>query len=775
MKKAIKYFIFAFIFFFLFTFKVNAEQITISSINYNGVFVRTDAGTEFTTLKHNETDISLKNGHRVTIISEKLDTSGIIWYEVVLIHDSIEYTGYVRSDLITTQTYIIEDTYGQSLIDQGFPTSYIVKLKELHAQYPNWIFKALPTGLDWEQSVQAQSVVGVSLVAGNRDVSYRSTASGAYNWNTDTWYVGDDPNWYAANSKVVAYYLDPRNSLTPRNIFMFESLSYNSSIQTVDVVQKILDGTFMSGTYTYNGTSISYAQTFINAAQATKTSPIHLATRVRQEQGTGGSAAVSGNSFTYYVLKSNNYSSCNSTAYLTGNCTAKTFSGFYNFFNIGASPSSTNNVNPNWKNGLIYARGGLNGLSTSYSRPWTSIHSSILGGSQFMSSAYISKGQNTLYLQKFNVSPYSKIKCGDTDLINVRTDAGTEFSNVMAGEVAIQLTNGHLLLIHSNKKDTSDVTWYYVEFIYNGVYYKGYVHSSFVDKAGYTNHTHQYMTNIEAPTSEASTTYYTYNNYGILDEALTFVIPIFNDMPTETTLPTVLGNPNNYLKDLKVDGQTVSSFSRETLTYSYYVSLLTEKVTISAETISTSATASGTGEITLNGPETSIEIEVKAGNDEIRKYIVNIVKTESIPITVSHAITTLGWISTENVLSKIELNSDIVTIKNSIETLSGDISLIVKDKNSVVKNEGKIGTGDIIEITVNTDSSTYKALVFGDVSGDGQINGVDLITVQKHLLNFTTLTDVYIQAADTTKDGAVNISDLLRIKRHMLGEVEITQ
>lgn len=775
MKKIIKYMFFLFIFFFLFVFRVKAEEIRISIVNYNGVFVRTDAGTSFTTLKHNESDILLKTNHSVTILSEKLDNTGVIWYEVSFVYYSVHYTGYIRSDLINTQTYTIEDDYGQKLIDAGFPNTYIIKLKELHAQYPNWVFKALPTKLDWEESVEAQSEIGVSLISGIRDVSYRSTSAGAYSWETDTWFVGDDPDWYAADYKVVAYYLDPRNSLTPKSIFMFESLSYNNSFQTAEVIQKILDGTFMAGSYNYNSDQKTYAQTFIDAAQLTKTSPIHLASRVRQEQGTKGTLAITGSQFNYYVLNSNNYSTCSKSASIAGLCVSKSYSGFYNFFNVGAVPSSSTNINPNWKNGLIYARGGLNGLSTSYSKPWNSIYSSILGGSQFISSAYINKGQNTLYLQKFNVSPFYKINCGELDLINIRVDAGTEYSNLMAGETAIQLRNGHLITKYEDKNDSSGVKWHNIEFLYSGVYYKGYVHSSFVAEAGYTNHTHQYMTNVEAPSSESATTYYTYNNYGILDDALTFIIPIFENMPEETFLPTVYGNPNNYLKDLKVDGNTVQNFNKDTNTYTYYVSLLTEKVTISAEAISKYSTITGTGEKTLSNLESSLKVEITAGNGEARTYTINIIKTNTIPITTSSAITTIGWLSNGNVMSKIQLNTDIVQTKQTIETINNNISLIIKNKDNNIKNEGKIGTGDIIELTVYDDTITNKAMIFGDINGDGIINGVDLINVQKHLLEFITLTDVYIQAADTTKDGKVDLYDLLRIKRHMLNEVIITQ
>lgn len=49
--------------------------------------------------------------------------------------------------------------------------------------------------------------------------------------------------------------------------------------------------------------------------------------------------------------------------------------------------------------------------------------------------------------------------------------------------------------------------------------------------------THQYMTNIMAPYYEAASTKSSYTKYGILNKSLTFVIPVYNSMPSSTSLP----------------------------------------------------------------------------------------------------------------------------------------------------------------------------------------------------------------------------------------------
>ena len=72
---------------------------------------------------------------------------------------------------------------------------------------------------------------------------------------------------------------------------------------------------------------------------------------------------------------------------------SKTYTGIYNFYNIGAT-SSANPI----ANGLKWAKSG-----STYQRPWNTPEKSILGGAQYLGEKYINAGQNTMYLQRFNV------------------------------------------------------------------------------------------------------------------------------------------------------------------------------------------------------------------------------------------------------------------------------------------------------------------------------------------------------------------------------------
>ena len=76
--------------------------------------------------------------------------------------------------------------------------------------------------------------------------------------------------------------------------------------------------------------------------------------------------------------------------------TTPQYPGIFNFYNIGATHATA--YSPAL-NGLKWASTG-----TSYMRPWNDRYKSIVGGGIYIGSNYINRGQNTLYLEKFNVT-----------------------------------------------------------------------------------------------------------------------------------------------------------------------------------------------------------------------------------------------------------------------------------------------------------------------------------------------------------------------------------
>lgn len=251
-------------------------------------------------------------------------------------------TGTILTSAANAGADLDDKKFEDYLNQQGFPEQYKVKLRELHKKHPNWGFVAYKSNINWSDAISRQTRNGASLVHSSYGSSYRSGGRQI------------EPGWYNASSTVVAYYMDPRNFLTEDRIMMFEDLTYKPQYQTSAVVSTILAPTKLpSKGFTAN--------IFINAAAKNNVSPVFLAARARQEVG-GGSDAINGTS----VLGTK----------------------VYNPFNIGAFGGT----NPLY-NGLLYAR----------TAGWTTPAKAVEGGAAELSKYYISKGQHTIYYQRFNV------------------------------------------------------------------------------------------------------------------------------------------------------------------------------------------------------------------------------------------------------------------------------------------------------------------------------------------------------------------------------------
>lgn len=209
-------------------------------------------------------------------------------------------------------------------------------------------------------------------------------------------------------------------------------------------------------------------------------------------------------------------------------------------------------------------------------------------------------------------------------------------------------------------------------------------------------HTHQYMTNIRAHASEALKTYDAYSSLGLINtnSEFEFHIPVFNNMPNETQLPTTPDTPPEQPVIPKVEVNTI---------------------------------VSGAGYKMNNG-----------------------------------------------YLSKIAIGKTVDSIASDFKSVSSDAVVTVKDANNNGKS-GVIATGDKIIVGNGSESKEYTAIIYGDANGDGGINIMDLLRIQKKLLNSVTLTDAQAKAADNNQDGKITVVDLLRVQKHILKSITIEQ
>lgn len=495
-----------------------ASCLTASAANMTGsctadvLNVRSGAGTGYSKTG------TVSYGDSLAILSETTDSSGAKWYKI----SCGNVTGYVSAayvQLTSSGSQGSSDADFESyMTKQGFPESYKPYLRTLHEQHPKWIFTAQKLGVDWNTALKEECVVGRNLVHSSALASWKSMEKGAYDFNGGYWY-GLDGSWVAASKEIIMYYMDPRNFLNDTYIFMFENQSYDPSYQTESGVKTILADTFMSGSYTCPDTKkkYTYSQTFMDAAKKSGVSPYHLASRCRNEQGVNGAPQSLG--------------------------TVKGYENYFNFFDIQAYATSTMTAA---EMGCKYAKT----TNPTYLLPWTNQYKSIVGGSIFLGTGYITKGQDTLYLQKFDM-----------------VDGG------------------------------------------NGLYY------------------HQYMTCVFGQANEAISLKNAYSQ-DILNSAMEFKIPVYNNMPDKLCpKPTSSGDNNNYLKSLSVSGTSISpKFDKFTASYTAKVNAEVSSVTVNANPLGKSAKVSGNGKVSLKTGENTIKVTCTAASGVKRTYTIKITR-----------------------------------------------------------------------------------------------------------------------------------------------------
>jgi len=304
-------------------------------------------------------------GQSVQITDVGLDEEGAVWYQVLFYQNGAEYKGYIQREFLATsdedfmaweETWLnltdlpmtFTDSAGYPDVEQ-FPASYQNALYALKEKHPNWVFVRMDTGLDWNTVIKKEM--------GDKSLIHSSTSG---SWQNGVYGQG----WSYASEGILKYYMDPRNFLTDPSIFQFEQLTYNSSYHTTNAVQEILKNSFMSSSIP--GDSQTYAQAFTGIGQSLGISPFHLASRVLQEQGSKGTSMLISGTYPGYE-------------------------GYFNYFNVGAS-------------GKTDAQVVQSGLKKAKDLGWNTRYKSLYGGSSVIGANYILKGQDTLYLEKFNVS-----------------------------------------------------------------------------------------------------------------------------------------------------------------------------------------------------------------------------------------------------------------------------------------------------------------------------------------------------------------------------------
>ncbi len=549
---------------------------------------------------------------------------------------------------------------------ENFPVSYQGYLYELKQNHPNWNFNALYTGLNWNDAISNENVFTKNLVPISYSDNWKNTNPAYYN-------VQVDSNWVDASRQAILYTMDPRNFLNNVRIFQFEDNSYNEAINRKDLIEKILYGTefynkqvdFLDSLGNRIYTDSTYSDLIANASKLSNVSSFNLASRIKQEVGPFLShKSISGD--------------------------VEGYEGLYNFYNIGAT--SSQNAMETIKRGLQYARdgkGASENIKTLYLIPWNTKEKAISGGAIFLGRTYINAGQNSIYLQKFNVAD----------------------DNV------------------------------------NKLYF------------------HQYMTNVLAPYSESLSIYKGYSNTNLLESNLSFIIPVFDNMPEiNTESPNI--NTQDYIQDnSNVIAKVTTTLNIRSGPSTNYESLT--KVNSSSK-ITRISKCIGSGElwdrvILDNG------IVGYAFQNYLEEVPQNELNENELKFDTSLRVSNFE-------ISNLPSINTVSKIKEKVNTTH---KIEFQDQNGNILGENDlVGTGSRLKILDDnvTTLTTYKFILYGDVNGDGKISSVDLLVLQRHILEIKLLQDVYYKAGNINKNGKKPSSyDSLLIQRHILGYKAIEQ
>lgn len=330
---------------------------------------------------------------------------------------------------------------------------------------------------------------------------------------------------------------------------------------------------------------------------------------------------------------------------------------------------------------------------------------------------------------------------------------------------------------------------------------------------------HQYMTNVQDPTSQSKTLYNTYAKNGILDKSLNFIIPIYEDMPSSVNMPSGFSDDTedlyyvNCTDGLRVRNKASTSGSILTTLYkNTKVQMITknyttangivwDKIKLSNGVTGYTADKYLTVCKTNNDSDTVIGTAKTTENLKLRKsastsgvLLAIIPKNTQVDILQKDVSNSNGynWYkvkygSYKGYVAKQYLNvnnsnnnnnnndnkSDEVELND--EYAKSDGNTLIVTPNSTINNiatsaSGTLKTGE----TVKVGSKSYTVAMLGDINGDGVIDSRDSLRILKYQVGKYNLNVNGKLAADLNGDGVVDSRDSLRILKYQVGKYSIS-
>lgn len=274
-------------------------------------------------------------------------------------------------------------------------------------------------------------------------------------------------------------------------------------------------------------------------------------------------------------------------------------------------------------------------------------------------------------------------------------------------------------------------------------------------------YSHQYMTNLQDPTNQSKILYDKYVQNGWLSNELTFIIPVYKNMPTYNKLPSNLGgselyyvSPNytspNLRSGIGTGNSSICSVRKDTLVTMVQYNAGKDNYGVQWHKIRLE-----------DGTEGFMSSEyITKVNSITDTYNVPSQPTDEKP----NEGNTNGKPS-ENSNFKIEYNKIVTEPKTTIATIKSKCNVISAKKDGKEITDGDLlPTGTIVE----TDKGKYTIVKMGDANADGKVDSFDYIRVMNYIMGSKTLTPEQEKAADANLDGKVDSFDYIRIMNYIM-------
>ncbi len=733
-----------------------------------------------------------------------------------------------------------KDVQAVNLVDgiENFPESYQGYLEELKKEHPNWSFTALYTNLDWDYVIQNENIFGKNLVPKSYNDRWKNTKPGEYNVEVDAGWVDSskqavlytmDPRNFLNEVRIFQFEELSFNGST-NSVDGIEKILYGTEFYNQIVSYLTSNGSTVTMTK-------KYSDLIYSAGIQSKVSSYHLASRIKQEVGpflshSSISGKVAGYEGLYnfynigatsssepmgaiinglkYARDGNGASEATKTKYLIPWNTkerAITGGGIFigsSYINIGQNTiylqkfhvHDTNNGELFWhqymtnvlapysESNIIYkgyANSNLLDLNINFIIPVYNNMPEIQEESPAI---------NPSDFEEDNTKVYANVQT----TLNVRSGPSTSYekiTSVSKNEVMTRIAKG---------KQSGEL-WDRV-ILENGIV--GYVFQNYVE---------------EVPEFEVEEIRLSIDNPVIQKNEISKLnVEIY---PLDAVEQRVEYSSSNE-KVVKVDD------------YGNVYGVSSGKATITVRAISNGVQASIDVEVysKVTGIAINVEnitlqegeqyqilsnVEPDDANNKKVRYIsentdiatvdesglitatktgntnINVCADEDENISQSISVNVIEKISEEDLSFNTNIKVDgneITGIKEENQTVEKLLENIMTSEKYVVKivdKEGNaledgdlVGTGAKVQIFTNTNTQNmvaeYSIIIYGDVDGNGKINSVDLLKLQRHILEIEELDFLSQKAGNINKNGKKPTSvDLLLIQRHILGLKQIEQ